>query len=160
MQKVSTCLWFDKNAEEAVNLYVSLFPDSKILSTSYYDEAGSKAAGMPAGTVMTIMFKLAGQEFMALNGGPLFKFTPAVSIMVNCENQDEVDKYWNKLTEGGKPGQCGWLEDKYGFSWQIIPTILGELMTDKDAKKAKNVMEAMLKMNKIEIDVLKEAYNQ
>lgn len=155
-QKISPFLWFDNNAEEAINLYTSVFKDAKIVSVSRYGEAGPGQAG----TVMTATFMLHGQEFMALNGGPEFKFTEAISFFVNCETQEEVDELWEKLSEGGEKGQCGWLKDKFGVSWQIIPTALGELLGDKDPEKAKRVLEAMLQMHKIDIETLKQAYEQ
>ena len=154
MQKITPFLWFDDKAEEAMNFYVSIFKDSKILDVTRYGEAGPGRQG----TVMTGTFQLNGQEFMALNGGPEFKFTEAVSFFVNCETQQEVDELWEKLSEGGEEGQCGWLKDKYGLSWQIVPAILGELMNDKDAGKAKRVMQAMLQMHKIDTIKLKKAY--
>lgn len=154
MQKISPCLWFDNQAEEAVKFYTSVFKNSKIDKVSYYGEEGPGQKG----TVLTITFQLNGQEFMALNGGPEFKFTPALSLFVNCEEQDEVDYFWEELSAGGEKGQCGWLTDKYGVSWQIVPTILGVLMSDKDAKKTANVMHALLQMKKLDIAVLKEAY--
>ena len=158
MQKIVTHLWFENHAEEAVNFYTSIFNNSKILQMSYYDEAASVPSGMPVGTVMSIDFMLEGQEFMALNGGPVFKFTPAISLVVNCETQEEVDKLWGKLTEGGAEVQCGWLTDKYGLSWQIIPIILGKLLSDPDPIKAQRVMAAMLTMIKIDIKGLMDAY--
>ncbi|MFA6160780.1 MAG: VOC family protein [Patescibacteria group bacterium] len=158
MQKITPCLWFEDKAEEAVKFYVSLFKGSKIIITTRFDEAGGKAAGRPEGSVMTIDFKLGDQEFMALNGGPMFNFTQAVSFMVNCETQSEVDKLWSKLADGGKEMQCGWLTDKYGLPWQIIPTILGKYMTDPDPEKVARVTKAMLQMKKIEIADLKQAY--
>jgi predicted 3-demethylubiquinone-9 3-methyltransferase (glyoxalase superfamily) len=154
MQRVTTFLWFDNNAEEAMNLYVSIFPNSQILSVSRYGDAGPG----PKGTVMVGTFELDGQKFMALNGGPVYKFTEAISLFVNCETQPEVDDLWDKLSAGGEPGRCGWLKDKFGLSWQIIPTVLGELMQDKDPEKSKRVMEAMLKMNKLDIGLLKQAH--
>jgi len=153
MQKITPFLWFDNQAEEAVNLYVSLFKNSKITGVARYPE-GSPG---PAGTVMTMNFQLEGQEFIALNGGPHFKFTEAISFVVNCISQDEVDFFYEKLLEGGQESQCGWLKDKYGLSWQIVPTILSELMQGKDPEKSKRVMQAMLKMKKIDISELKEA---
>ena len=156
MQKITPFMWFNDNAEEAVNLYTSIFKNSKIESVSRYGE-GSPG---PAGQVMSMNFQLFGQEFMALNGGPVFSFTPAISFFVSCESQQEVDDYWEKLSEGGEIQQCGWLKDKFGVSWQIIPTILGELLSDKDPAKAKRVMDAMLLMKKIEIAGLKQAYEQ
>ena len=156
MQKITPFLWFDDKAEEAVNYYVSIFKDSRIESVSRYGEGGPG----PYGQVMSMSFQLFGQEFMALNGGPVFSFTPAISFFVNCESQQEVDEYWDKLTAGGEIEQCGWLKDKFGVSWQIVPTILGELLNDKDPEKAKRVMNAMLQMKKIDIAGLKQAYEQ
>jgi predicted 3-demethylubiquinone-9 3-methyltransferase (glyoxalase superfamily) len=157
MQKITPFLWFDDNAEEAVKFYTSIFKNSKIGKIARYDEAGEKAAGQPAGSVMTVEFRLEGQEFVALNGGPHFKFTEAISFVVNCQTQKEVDYYWEKLSEGGKEVQCGWLKDKFGLSWQIVPTVLGELLSDKDAAKSQRVMQAMLKMVKLDIKKLKQA---
>jgi predicted 3-demethylubiquinone-9 3-methyltransferase (glyoxalase superfamily) len=156
MQKISPFLWFDSNAEEAANFYVSIFKDSKILKIARYGEAGPG----PAGSVMVVNFQIEGQAFIALNGGPLFKFTEAISFVINCQTQEEVDHYWNKLTAGGQESQCGWLKDKYGLSWQVTPTILGELLADKDQKKAQRVMQAMLQMKKIDIAALKRAAAQ
>ena len=154
-QKIITYLWFDDNAEEAMDFYVSIFKNSKILNVSRYGEAGPG----PKGTVMSGTFQLEGQKFIALNGGPRFKFTEAISLFVTCESQDEVDDLWEKLTaDGGAPSRCGWLKDKFGLSWQIIPTALMELMGDKDPEKSKRVMEAMLKMEKIDVDELWRAY--
>lgn len=150
MQKIIPFLWFDNNAEEAINFYVSIFNNSKILSTT----------PGPNGTILTATFQLEGQEFYALNGGPMFKFTEAISLFVNCETQEEVDELWAKLSAGGAESRCGWLKDKYGLSWQVIPTILGKLLQDKDPVKAKRVMDAMLQMSKIDIAVLKQAYEQ
>jgi len=162
MQKITPCLWFDDQAEEAVNFYISIFKNSKVVNITRYGEAGAEASGRPKGTVMTITFQLEGQEFMALNGGPVFKFTEAISFLVNCETQEEIDELWQRLSEGGdeKAQQCGWLKDKYGLSWQIVPTILGEMLQDKDPKKSEKVMEALLKMSKIDIKTLKQAYEQ
>jgi len=154
MQKITPFLWFDNNAEEAVNSYVSIFKNSKVLSITRYGEAGPG----PAGTVLTAAFQLQGQEFIALNGGPQFKFTEAISFSVNCESQEEVDQYWEKLSEGGEKGRCGWLKDKYGLSWQVNPVVLGEMLQDEDPEKAKRVMEAMLQMDKLDIETLKKAY--
>ena len=156
MQKITPFLWFDNQAEEAMNFYVSIFKNSKRGRVSRYGEAGPG----PKGTVMVAAFQLEGQEFMALNGGPHFKFTEAISLVVNCETQDEVDAFWEKLSEGGSKGQCGWLKDKYGLSWQIVPTVLGELMSDPDPEKSKRVMQAMLQMTKIDIKGLRQAYEQ
>ena len=156
MQKITPFLWFDNQAEEAMNLYVSLFKNSKVLSVSRYGEGGPG----PAGTVMTATFQLDGQELMALHGGPEFKFTEAISLFVNCETQEEVDELWEKLSEGGEKSQCGWLKDKFGLSWQIIPTALGQMLRDKDPKKSQNVMHAMLQMTKIDVETLRRAYEQ
>jgi len=156
MQKITPFLWFDDKAEEAMNFYVSIFKNSKRGRISRYGEAGPG----PKGTVMVATFQLEGQEFIALNGGPHFKFTEAISFVVSCETQDEVDAFWEKLSEGGAKGQCGWLKDKYGLSWQIVPTALGELMSDPDPEKSKRVMTAMLQMKKLDISGLKRAYDQ
>jgi len=156
MQKITPFLWFDNNAEEAMNFYVSIFKNSKVISVARYGDAGPG----PKGSVMTANFQLNGQEFVALNGGPHFKFTEAISFVINCQTQQEVDEYWEKLLEGGEESMCGWLKDKYGLSWQIVPTILVKLLQDKDPVKAKRVMEAMLQMNKIDIKKLKQACEQ
>jgi predicted 3-demethylubiquinone-9 3-methyltransferase (glyoxalase superfamily) len=153
MQKITPFLWFDSNAEEAMNLYVSTFKNSKIVSVSRYGEAGPG----PKGSVMVGTFEIEGQQFMALNGGPHYQFTPAVSFVVNCETQQEVDDYWEKLSDGGQVQQCGWLQDKFGLSWQIVPTILGKLLQDKDPAKSQRVMKAMLGMVKIDIAGLQKA---
>jgi predicted 3-demethylubiquinone-9 3-methyltransferase (glyoxalase superfamily) len=158
MQKITPFLWFDNKAEEAVNFYVSVFRNSKTGGITRYDEQGAKASGRPKGTVMTIEFTLDGQEFVALNGGPHFKFTEAVSFVVNCETQEEIDEFWEKLSAGGEKSQCGWLKDKYGLSWQVVPTVLGELFQSKDAEKSERVMKAMLQMGKLDIKTLKQAY--
>jgi predicted 3-demethylubiquinone-9 3-methyltransferase (glyoxalase superfamily) len=158
MQRIKPFLWFDDQAEEAVKFYTSIFKNSRIGKISRYGEEGEKIAGRPKGSVMTVEFQLEGQEFVALNGGPLFKFTEAVSFVVNCKTQAEVDKFWKKLSAGGKEVQCGWLKDKFGLSWQIVPTVLGELLSDKDAAKSQRVMSAMLKMVKLDIKKLKQAY--
>ena len=160
MQKITPFLWFSDNAEEAVRVYVSIFKNSKIGKIARYDEAGEKIAGRPAGSVMTVEFQLEGEDFVALNGGPMFKFTEAISFVVNCETQEEVDYYWKKLSAGGKEVQCGWLKDKFGLSWQIVPTILPELLSDKDAAKSQRVMQAMLEMVKPDIKKLKQAAKQ
>ena len=162
MQKITPFLWFDENAEEAVNYYTSIFKDSKIATVSRYDEAGAAASGRPKGSVMTASFQLNGQDFIALNGGPHFKFTEAISFVVNCETQEEVDFYWEKLSKGGdeKAQMCGWLKDKFGLSWQIVPTALGKLLSDPDPEKSQRVMQAMLQMKKIDIEGLKQAYEQ
>jgi predicted 3-demethylubiquinone-9 3-methyltransferase (glyoxalase superfamily) len=160
MRKIAPFLWFDHKAEEAANFYIFIFKNSKILSITRYGEVAAKAAGRPKGSVMTVVFELEGQEFIALNGGPVFTFSPAISFVVNCKTQKEVDELWEKLSEGGQKGQCGWLKDKYGVSWQIVPTVLGEMMQDKDPKKSEKVMKAMLQMDKIDIKTLKQAYEQ
>jgi predicted 3-demethylubiquinone-9 3-methyltransferase (glyoxalase superfamily) len=158
MQKITPFLWFDDRAEEAVNFYVSIFKNSRVVNITRYGEAGANASRRPEGTVMTVTFELEGQEFIALNGGPVFKFTEAISLLVNCETQVEVDDLWKKLSEGGQEGPCGWLKDKYGLSWQIFPTVLGEMLQDKDAKRSERVIKAMLQMKKIDIRTLKQAY--
>jgi predicted 3-demethylubiquinone-9 3-methyltransferase (glyoxalase superfamily) len=158
MQKITPFLWFDDNAEEAAKFYTSIFKNSKVGKISRYGKEGYDIHRRPAGTVMTIEFEIEGQQFIALNGGPQFKFTEAVSFSVDCKTQEEVDRLWEKLTEDGEEGACGWLKDKYGLSWQINPTVLGEMLADKDHKKAGRVMEAMLKMKKIDIKALKKAY--
>jgi predicted 3-demethylubiquinone-9 3-methyltransferase (glyoxalase superfamily) len=159
IQKITPFLWFDNQAEDAVSFYTSIFKNSRIVSIARYGEEGAEASGRPKGTVMTIAFLLDGQEFVALNGGPIFKFTEAISFVVNCESQDEVDHYWEKLSEGGDPKaqQCGWLKDKYGLSWQIVPTVLITLLNDPDPEKSRRVMKAMLQMKKIDIETLKQA---
>ena len=156
MQKITPFLWFNDQAEEAMNFYVSIFKNSKVGRVTRYGEAGPG----PKGSVMSATFQLDGQEFMALNGGPHFSFTPAISFFVNCETQEEVDELWEKLSAGGKKDRCGWLKDKYGLSWQIIPSALGKLMGDKNAAKAQNVMKAMLQMDKIETARLQQAYDE
>jgi len=156
MQKITPFLWFDTQAEEAAKFYASIFPKSKILNVARYGEAGPG----PKGSVMTVEFELDGQRMIALNGGPHFKFTEAISLSVSCKDQKEVDHYWGKLSQGGQEAPCGWLKDKYGLSWQVNPSILGKMLSDKDAKKAKRVMEAMLKMKKIDIAALEAAAQQ
>jgi predicted 3-demethylubiquinone-9 3-methyltransferase (glyoxalase superfamily) len=158
MQKITPFLWFDDQAEEAANLYVSIFKNSTVTSVTRYDDAMAQAAGRPKGSVMTVTFELDGQEFTALNGGPMFKFTEAVSFTINCETQQEVDHFWSRLSEGGAEDQCGWLKDRFGLSWQVTPTVLIEMMQDKDPAKAGRVAQAMLKMKKIDIGALKQAY--
>ncbi len=155
MQKITPFLWFDGKAEEAMNFYVSIFKNSRVVSVSRYGEAGPG----PKGSVMSATFQLEGQDFYALNGGPKYKFTPAVSLFVSCETQEEVDELWAKLCEGGAESRCGWLTDKYGLSWQIIPTALGRMLNDKDAEKANRAMMAMLQMAKIDIGALQRAYD-
>ena len=156
MQKITPFLWFDDKAEEAMNFYVSIFKNSKRGRVSRYGEAGPG----PKGTVMVATFQLEGQEFQALNGGPQYKFTPAISLFVNCDTQQEVDALWEKLLEGGREDQCGWLTDKFGLSWQVIPTLLPKLLSDKDPKKSQSVMKAMLQMKKIDGRRLQQAYDQ
>lgn len=156
MQKISPFLWFDGKAEEAMNFYTSVFKDAKVGNVSRYGDAGPG----PKGAVMSATFQLHGQDFIALNGGPQFSFTPAISFFVNCENQEEVDELWARFSEGGEPQGCGWIKDKFGLSWQIIPKILGELLQDKDAQKAQRVMQAMMKMVKIDVKLLQQAYDQ
>jgi predicted 3-demethylubiquinone-9 3-methyltransferase (glyoxalase superfamily) len=153
MQKITPFLWFDDKAEEAANFYISIFKNSKMGGITRYGEAGPG----PKGTAMSVTFQLEGQEFFALNGGPHYKFTPAISLFVDCKSQEEVDELWEKLSAGGRKDRCGWLTDKFGLSWQIIPSVLGELLNDKDADKSQRVMKAMLKMDKIEIEALKQA---
>jgi predicted 3-demethylubiquinone-9 3-methyltransferase (glyoxalase superfamily) len=162
MQKITPFLWFDAKAEEAANFYCSVFDNSRVLTVSRYGEAGAKAAGMPVGTAMVVEFELAGQKFSAINGGPHFRFSPAVSFLVSCETQDEVDYFWDKLGEGGdeKARQCGWLADKYGLSWQIVPTALSKLMTSGTPAQREAVMQALLKMKKIDIEALRRAFDQ
>jgi len=155
-QRITPFLWFDSNAEEAASFYISVFPNSEITEVSRYGEAGPRAAG----SVMVVSFRLDGQEFLALNGGPEFTFTEAVSFSIACANQEEVDYYWDKLTDGGKPGPCGWLKDKFGVSWQVVPTVLTEMLQDEDRQRADRVMQAMLQMGKIDIAKLEEVYAQ
>jgi predicted 3-demethylubiquinone-9 3-methyltransferase (glyoxalase superfamily) len=157
LQRTTPCLWFNNNAEQAVKFYCSIFKNSRVLKIARYGEEGPRIAGRPKGSVMTVEFQLDGQEFLALNGGPLFKFTEAISFVVNCRTQAEVDKYWKKLSAGGKEVQCGWLRDKFGLSWQVVPTILRELVSDDDPEKSHRVMEAMLKMVKLDVKKLKAA---
>jgi predicted 3-demethylubiquinone-9 3-methyltransferase (glyoxalase superfamily) len=153
MQKITPFLWFDGNAEEAANFYISIFKNSKMGKISRYGDAGPG----PKGSAMSVTFQIEGQEFFALNGGPQFKFTPAISFFVNCETQQEVDELWDKLSAGGRTDRCGWLQDKFGLSWQIIPTVLGQLLGDKDPQRAKRAMQAMLQMTKIDIKKLQQA---
>jgi predicted 3-demethylubiquinone-9 3-methyltransferase (glyoxalase superfamily) len=154
MPKITQFLWFDSQAEEAANFYVSIFKNSKILAIARYGKSGPG----PEGSAMTVEFQLDGQRFVALNGGPHFKFTEAISFVIGCETQQEVDEYWEKLSEGGEESVCGWLKDKYGLSWQIVPSVMSKLLGDKDAEKANRVMGAMLKMKKIVIADLEQAY--
>jgi predicted 3-demethylubiquinone-9 3-methyltransferase (glyoxalase superfamily) len=156
VQKIAPFLWFDGKAEEAMNFYTSIFKNSKIGNVMRYGDAGPG----PKGTVMSATFEIEGQEFMALNGGPMFAFSPAISFFVKCETQEEVDDLWSKLSAGGRTQQCGWLQDKFGVSWQIVPTALGTMLQDKDPEKSRRVMEAMLKMVKLDIKLLKQAYER
>ena len=158
IQRISPCLWFEDEAEEAANLYTSIFKNSRIVRTTRYGEAGREIHRMPVGSVMTVSFELDGQSFTALNGGPIFKFNEAISLQVNCETQEEVDYYWEKLSAGGDPKaqQCGWLKDKFGVSWQVVPTMIEELMADH-TEKSQRAMHAMLQMKKLDISVLKRA---
>ncbi|MCC5013548.1 MULTISPECIES: VOC family protein [unclassified Legionella] len=160
MPHIAPCLWFDNQAEEAVHFYTSIFNNSKILRLSYYGDAGAEISGKPQGSLMTVTFQLEGQQFIALNGGPDFKFSPAISLFVSCESQEEIDALWNKLSADGETIQCGWLQDKYGISWQIVPAILADLLNDPDTEKSEQVMKAMLKMKKLDIQTLRKAYNQ
>ncbi|HET6921109.1 MAG TPA: VOC family protein [Jiangellaceae bacterium] len=153
MPKITPCLWFDTQAEEAATFYTSVFPNSRIIDVTHYGSAGPRTEG----TVMTVSFDLDGQQFVALNGGPEFSFDEAISLQVDCRSQDEVDTYWSTLSEGGEEGPCGWLKDRFGLSWQIIPTILTELLADPDREKSQRVMKAMLAMKKIDIDALQDA---
>lgn len=153
MQKTTPCLWFDTDGEEAARFYTSVFPNSKIVKVTHYGSAGPR----PAGTIMTVAFELDGQMFIALNGGPQFTFSEALSFQVNCEDQEEVDFYWERLAEGGEEGPCGWLKDKHGLSWQIVPTVLPKLLDHPDTEKAQRVMAAMLEMRKIDIETLERA---
>ena len=158
--KITSCLWFDTNAAEAANFYCSIFKDSRIIRTAYYSKAGHDVHKMPEGMVLTVEFELNGNRFMALNGGPVFKFNEAVSFVIDCDTQDEIDYYWNKLSEGGDKNaqQCGWLKDKYGLSWQVVPVKMGEFMSDKDRTKTNRVMSAVMKMKKLDLNTLERAY--
>ena len=159
MQGITACLWFDDQAEAAARFYTSVFRDAKLGSISRYGEAGAQASGRPVGSAMTVQFELAGQKFLGLNGGPQFKFSEAVSFVVNCESQQEIDDYWDKLSEGGTPGPCGWLKDKYGLSWQIVPVALSQMLMDKDPKRSGRVMAALLTMQKLDLPALERAYS-
>lgn len=165
MKGINPFLWFDDQAEDAAKRYISIFSslgsrDSQVTDVTRYGAAGAEAAGRPEGSVMTVAFRLDGQDFVALNGGPQFQFTEAISLMVNCETQEEVDQLWERLSEGGEQGPCGWLKDRYGLSWQIAPTALGQMLQDEDSKRAERVMAAMLQMKKIDIQTLQQAYAQ
>lgn len=158
IKRIAPCLWFDNQAEEAAKLYTAIFKNSRIVTISRYGEAGREIHRKPPGSAMVVAFELDGQPFTALNGGPLFKFSEAISFEIRCENQEEVDYYWAKLTAGGDEQPCGWLKDKFGLSWQVVPTILIEMMNDPDAEKSGRAMEAMLQMTKIDIETLKRAF--
>jgi predicted 3-demethylubiquinone-9 3-methyltransferase (glyoxalase superfamily) len=160
MQKITPCLWFDSQAEEAAKFYVSIFKNSKIGNITRYGDAGAEVSGRPKGSVMTVTFEIEGQEFMALNGGPLFKFSEAISLMVKCETQKEIDEMWERLSQGGEEGPCGWLKDQYGLSWQIISPEWDEMSRDKDVEKSERVMKAFLQMTKPDIKTLRKAYEQ
>ena len=160
MKKIIPHLWFNDNAEEAVNFYTTLFKDSKILTVARYGDAGAEVSGRHKGSVMTILFEIEGEQFMALNGGPHFTFSPAISFLVNCDTQEKIDYLWAKLSEGGEKEMCGWLRDKYGVSWQIVPAVLGEMMQGNDAQKTEHVMKALLQMKKIDIKKLVQAYEK
>ena len=157
--KITTCLWFDTQAEEAAKFYVSVFKDGKLGGVTRYGKEGHDIHGKPAGSVMTAEFEIRGQKFVALNGGPHFKFNEAVSFQVHCETQEEIDYFWSKLSKGGSEGPCGWLKDKYGVSWQVVPTVLPKLLADADAKKSQRVTKAFLQMRKFDIAELKRAYD-
>lgn len=158
MQKIIPFLWFDDKAQEAAKFYTSVFKNSGILDVARYDAESAKASGMPKGSVMTVRFRIEGQDFIALNGGPVFTFSQAISFLVDCSTQQEVDRLWNRLSAGGEKQQCGWLRDKYGVSWQVVPSALDRMLRDKNAQKAQRVMKAMLAMKKIDIKALKKAY--
>jgi len=160
MQKITPFLWFDDNAEEAANYYVSIFRNSRVVNVARYGEAGAKSSGRAKGSVMTVAFELEEQPFVALNGGPGFAFTPAISFVMNCETQKEIDDLWKKLSDGGEEVECGWLKDKFGVSWQIVPAIIWEMISDPDPVKADNVMQALVQMKKLDIEGLKRAYGQ
>lgn len=157
-QRITPFLWFDTQAEEAASFYVSIFKNSRIKGLARYDGEAAQAADRPKGSVMTVQFELDGQEFVALNGGPVFKFTEAISFVVNCESQDEIDHFWQQLSAGGHEVECGWLKDKFGVSWQVVPTILGEMLQDQDPEKPKRVMATLMKMKKLDIGGLRKAY--
>jgi len=160
MQKITPFLWFDDKAEDAAKFYVSIFPNSKIRCVTRYGEAAANVAGRSKGSVMTVAFELDGQEFVALNGGPHLKINEAVSFVVNCKTQKEVDKFWEKLSKGGETGQCGWLKDRFRVSWQVVPTGLIDMLQDKDAERSNNVMKAVLQMDKLDLQALKDAYER
>ena len=157
-QRISPCLWFDTQAEEAAKFYTSVFGNSRIKRVSRYGEAGREVLGKEAGSVLTVEFEIDGQTFVALNGGPNFKFSEAISLQVTCETQDEIDYFWNKLSDGGEEGPCGWLKDKYGLSWQIVPSVLPQMLTDADSAKSERAMTALMKMKKFDVETLQRAY--
>ena len=161
MNKIAPCLWFDTQAEEAAKFYTSIFRNSKIKHIAHYGDAAAQVSGRPKGSVLTVQFEIDGQEFTALNGGPIFKFTEAISLQVYCENQDELDHYWNKLSEGGDPKaqQCGWLKDKYGVSWQVVPRMIAKMMSEGDPARLERVWQKLLQMKKIDIATLQQAYD-
>jgi len=158
IQMIAPCLWYDTQAEEAANFYVSIFDNSRIIRVLHYSEAGFEIHGKPAGSILTVEFELNGQRFTALNGGPQFKFSEAISLEVTCETQQEIDYYWDKLVEGGEEGPCGWLKDKFGLSWQITPAILSEMLSDENKQKTHRVMDAFLQLKKLDIATIKKAY--
>jgi predicted 3-demethylubiquinone-9 3-methyltransferase (glyoxalase superfamily) len=158
VHKITPFLWFNDNAEEAANFYVSVFPDSRIVAIVRYGEAGAAASGIPKGMAMTVALEIGGQGFIAMNGRPYFAVLPALWFVVNCGTQEELDELWQKLSQGGEPGECGWVKDKYGVSWQIVPAVLGEMLSDRDVAKSVRVMQAMLKMRKLDIPTLERAY--
>ena len=161
MQKITPFLWFEDHAEEAAKFYTSIFKNSRIINITHYGESAAEVSGRPKGTVMTVTFELEGQQFMALNGGPIFKFSPAISPLVSCETQQEIDNLWDKkLSEGGEQEQCGWLKDKFGVSWQIVPNVLGKMIQDKDGNKSERVIKAMLQMKKLDIQQLRKAHEE
>jgi predicted 3-demethylubiquinone-9 3-methyltransferase (glyoxalase superfamily) len=159
MKGITPCLWFDTQAEEAARFYTAIFKNGKVGSISRYGDAAAQASGQPKGSAMTVEFELAGQKFLGLNGGPQFKFSEAISLAVNCETQQEVDAFWAKLSQGGSEGQCGWLKDKFGLSWQVVPTVLSEMLVDPDLAKAERVMTALLGMQRLDIAALQHAYD-
>ncbi|MCC7086108.1 MAG: VOC family protein [Pirellulales bacterium] len=160
MQKIMPCLWYDSQAEQAANFYCSIFKNSKIHHVARYGAEAAKMSGQPVGSVLTVTFQLEGQEFMGLNGGPIFKFTPAISFVTNCETQDEIDSLWSRLLDGGQESQCGWLTDKFGVSWQIVPAMLGKLLSLGEATKSGAMMQALLPMRKLDINALQDAYER
>jgi predicted 3-demethylubiquinone-9 3-methyltransferase (glyoxalase superfamily) len=160
MKGFTPCLWFDGKAEEAARYYTSIFKDSKITAITRYGKAAAKASGQPEGAVMTVEFEISGQPFLALNGGPQFQFTPAISLMAHCDTQAEIDRVWERLSEGGQPLECGWLTDRFGVSWQVVPTVLTQVLRDKDPAKIERVMAAMVQMTKLDVAALVRAYEQ